>query len=405
MSFQFYEFFAGAGLARLGLEPAWKCVWANDIDPRKGAVYAENFPPASDLDLRDVADVDPARMPSGAYLAWASFPCQDLSLAGWRRGMSAERSGTFWAFWRIMRDRFDAGDRPPIIVVENVAGLLYGQNFVGLAEALAALGMQFGPLLLDASLFLPQSRPRVFIVAVDRRVNSEPFIEHLPSSRPWFPPAVAAAHASLPRSLSDLWRWWRLPIPPAMSRQVEDLIEDSPTGVEWNSAAETKRLLSLMTPVNRDKIRAAGSGGRRRVGFLYKRTRGGEQKAEVRFDGVAGCLRTPGGGSSRQTVVVVEGKKVSSRLLSPREAARLMGVDDGYKLPARYNDAYFAMGDGVVVPVVSWLSRHLLLPLAEACSKAGVETRGHSDTLRPRHLASRRRSVEGIAARWEAGRR
>jgi DNA (cytosine-5)-methyltransferase 1 len=56
------------------------------------------------------------------------------------------------------------------------------------------------------------------------------------------------------------------------------------------------------------------------------------QRAEVRFDDISGCLRTPAGGSSRQTVLIVEGKQVRSRLLSPREAARLMGVPDDYPL-------------------------------------------------------------------------
>src|SRR5262249_28652351 len=97
----------------------------------------------------------------------------------------------------------------------------------------------------------------------------------------------------------------------------------------------------------------------------YRRMRNGNQRAEVRFDGVSGCLRTPSGGSSRQTVVVVDKGRIRTRLLSPREAARLMGVDDTFWLPKRYNDAYKAMGDGVAVPVVRWLSQQLLVPIAE----------------------------------------
>ena len=104
------------------------------------------------------------------------------------------------------------------------------------------------------------------------------------------------------------------------------------------------------------------------VGGIYRRTRpdgGGtkRQRAEVRFDGVAGCLRTPAGGSSRQTILVVEGRTVRSRLLSPREAARLMGLSDEYVLPARYNDAYHVCGDGVCVPVVRHIAAHVLEPL------------------------------------------
>lgn len=63
------------------------------------------------------------------------------------------------------------------------------------------------------------------------------------------------------------------------------------------------------------------------------------QRAEVWFDDMVGCLRTPPGGSSRQTILIAEGDKTRSRLISARETARLMGLPDSYFLPERYNDA------------------------------------------------------------------
>ena len=63
--------------------------------------------------------------------------------------------------------------------------------------------------------------------------------------------------------------------------------------------------------------------------------------------------------------MVVNGANIKSRLISPREAARLMGLPDSYKLPDKYNEAYHLMGDGVVVPVVSHLNKHFLLPIAK----------------------------------------
>lgn len=90
------------------------------------------------------------------------------------------------------------------------------------------------------------------------------------------------------------------------------------------------------------------------------------QRAEVRFDDVAGCLRTPAGGSSRQVILVVEGNRVRSRLISARETARLMGLADDYVLPARYNEAYHLTGDGVAVPVVRHLAHHIFEPLLAA---------------------------------------
>lgn len=358
----FLDFFAGAGLVRLGLEPRWSCTWANDIDPRKQEVYEARFGEAEFI-LNDIANLEADVLPRGADMAWASFPCQDLSLAGDRRGLDAARSGTFWEFWRLMKEARDRGHMPPVIVIENVVGLLYGRN-------LPALDLQFGPLVLDARLFLPQSRPRVFLVAVDARVRCDPYRHAArPDTAPWFPAAVRAAHAKAPASLKDRWRWWRLPTPVASVPAVETLMESTPSGVAWHKPAETARLLDMMTDANRAKIECARRQGRA-VGFLYKRTRAGAQRAEVRFDGIEGSLRTPQGGSSRQTVVVVNRNRVRSRLLSSREAARLMGVPDCFWLPSRYNDAYRAMGDGVAVPVVRWLSEQLLIPLVQLYRQA-----------------------------------
>ena len=150
----FLDFFAGAGLVRLGLEPSWSCIWANDIDAKKKKVYEAHFG-AQEFILGDVEGLVPKTLPVGADMAWASFPCQDLSLAGWRRGMKAERSGTYWAFWRLMRELFLQGKRPPIIAIENVTGILYGRDFLTLCQSLADLGMQFGPLVIDARRFPP----------------------------------------------------------------------------------------------------------------------------------------------------------------------------------------------------------------------------------------------------------
>ncbi|GAB3116847.1 hypothetical protein GCM10027256_03030 [Novispirillum itersonii subsp. nipponicum] len=122
-----------------------------------------------------------------------------------------------------------------------------------------------------------------------------------------------------------------------------------------------------MNPLHLGKVEAAKKAGRRVVGGVYKRTRIENgvkmQRAEVRFDELAGCLRTPGGGSSRQSIILVEGARVRSRLLSPREAARLMGLPDTYLLPSKYNEAYHLAGDGVAVPVVRWLAAQLFEPI------------------------------------------
>lgn len=98
----------------------------------------------------------------------------------------------------------------------------------------------------------------------------------------------------------------------------------------------------------------------------YRRTRNGTQQLELRFDGIAGCLRTPEGGSSKQYLVVKKNGQTHARLLTVREAARLMGAPDSFELPGSYNDGYKAMGDAVAAPVAQFIGERFLTKIAEA---------------------------------------
>ncbi|HSX70828.1 MAG TPA: DNA (cytosine-5-)-methyltransferase, partial [Pseudomonas sp.] len=114
----------------------------------------------------------------------------------------------------------------------------------------------------------------------------------------WHPSALVEAYGKLSKRAQSSWEWWRLPAPPARTSIFADLVEDKPHGVTWHTAAETKKLLGMMNPLNLAKVEAAKKAGGRQVGTIYKRTRAdgpnGEkvQRAEIRFDDVAGCLRT-----------------------------------------------------------------------------------------------------------------
>lgn len=370
-SLTFYEFFAGGGLARLGLGPRWTCLFANDIDEKKAEVYRRNFSGAPELVVEDIHRVTTEMLPGRALLAWASFPCQDLSLAGKGGGLRAERSGTFWSFWNLIAALDLEGRAVPIIAIENVVGLLtasQGRDFQELVAVMTAQGYRLGAMVIDAAHFVPQSRPRLFVVAVKDDVTIPNSLTTPAPHATWHPFPVVRAYRHLAPSTRDAWIWWNLPSPERAPRGLHDVIDLEPVGVSWHSPEETQRLLSLMSPVNLAKVRHAQLTGRLHIGTIYRRTRVQDgikrQRAEVRFDGVSGCLRTPAGGSSRQTILVVEGDVVRSRLLSVREAARLMGLPDSYWLPERYNDGYHVMGDAVVVPVVSWLEEHILRPLA-----------------------------------------
>jgi DNA (cytosine-5)-methyltransferase 1 len=376
----FLEFFAGGGMARAGLGESWRCLFANDFDAMKVAAYVRNHGDA-DIKLEDVAKLTLDDLPSEpSDLAWASFPCQDLSLAGESKGLGRERdetltrSGSFWPFWKLMRGLAEAGRAPRTIVLENVHGCLTsreGKDFAAIGSALSSSEYRFGAVVINASRFVPQSRPRVFFIAIDRKTPIPTGLDSNGPDREWHPKSLVEAFEGLSPSAKKRWIWWTAPAPPARKTCFADLVEDEPTSVAWHSTAETDYLLSLMSPVNRAKVASAKLSAKRAVGSVYRRTRPDangvkRQRAEARFDDLAGCLRTPAGGSSRQSILVIDGERVRSRLLSPREAARLMGLDDSYRLPERYNDAYHVCGDGVCAPVVRYIAETILEPILAA---------------------------------------
>lgn len=372
----FYEFFAGGGMARAGMGEWWRCLFANDYDQKKAATYRLNWG-NDNLLCCDVKDVTPRDLAGYADLAWASFPCQDLSLAGSGAGLKGSRSGTFWPFWNLVTKLSEDDRSPVLIVLENVCGTLTshgGEDFTRICKTLQKGGYRFGVLVVDAAEFVPQSRPRLFVVAVKKTaVIPDSLVGYGPSGK-YHPRMLETAYNKLPRDVQEDWIWWMVKAPATRKVGLSDLIEDDPVDVSWHTPTETRRLLSMMTKVHSEKIRKAMLRGCRIVGTGYKRTRRDEsgikaQRVEIRFDDVAGCLRTPAGGSSRQLVIVVEGRAVRSRLLSAREAARLMGLPDDYILPDNYNEAYHLIGDGVVVPVVRFLSQMIFEPILAQMSK------------------------------------
>ena len=310
-------------------------------------------------------------LPGSADLAWGSFPCQDLSLAGAGAGLRGERSGTFYPFWDVMTSLGRDGRAPKVIALENVCGALTshaGEDFQAICRTFANAGYRCGALVVNAELFVPQSRPRLFFIGVRDDTRIDPALLSSEPSAPFHTRGLRHAVDALPDRLRSEHLWWNLPTPAGRRAAFADLIEEAPTSVPWHSPAKTRQLLRMMSPLHGAKVTLARRAGRRMVGGVYRRTREDEsgqkiQRAEVRFDDISGCLRTPAGGSSRQMILVVDGDKVRSRLISARETARLMGLPDTYQLPENYNEAYHLTGDGVAVDVVRHLARHILEPL------------------------------------------
>ncbi|MBI2818048.1 MAG: DNA cytosine methyltransferase [Acidobacteria bacterium] len=197
--FQALDFFAGSGLVRLGLQPEFETIWANDNCPKKRAVYEVNHPEDT-FCPSDIEEVSGTGLPT-ADLAWASFPCQDLSLAGNLNGInSGTRSGVFWQWIRVLTDMHRAKKLPPIVVAENVVGFVVaheGRHFRRAYQALRQLGYRVGAVVIDAELFVPQSRPRAFVIAVNHRVDVTGLTQAVPS-QPFHPSGLVRTALTAP---------------------------------------------------------------------------------------------------------------------------------------------------------------------------------------------------------------
>jgi DNA (cytosine-5)-methyltransferase 1 len=223
----FYDFFAGGGMARAGLGPDWTCLFASDFDPKKGLAYQNNWGTRGELKVSDVRKVGLGDLPGRADLVWGSFPCQDLSLAGVGAGLKGERSGTFYPLWTVIRRLTRDGRAPAIIALENVCGALTsheGRDFQAICQTFVQAGYRVGALAINADLFVPQSRPRLFFVGVRAGVEIDSALLSPAPIEPFHRPGVCRAVARLPAALKAKLLWWNLPTP-------ERRLDTSPTSL------------------------------------------------------------------------------------------------------------------------------------------------------------------------------
>ncbi|NEO21548.1 MULTISPECIES: DNA (cytosine-5-)-methyltransferase [unclassified Moorena] len=359
------EYFAGIGLVRLGLEQVgWKVVFANDWAYDKFEMYSAYFKDASKhYRVQDIFSVCHSDIPN-TLLATASFPCIDLSLAGNLKGIHGQYSSAFWGFTQILDSQ---GNKPPLVMLENVTGWLTsngGQDFRITIEELNRLGYACDVYAINAAHFVPQSRPRIFVIGVhtsDVNQNMLIFARRSSSLKTQaLEKAIAANH--------DL-RWNFIEVPPlpekvktGLSGVVENISDHDE---RWWLEDKVQRHLTMMSPVNLDYLKEFQDLSYYSYCTMYRRVREGKQRAELRKDSIAGCLRTARGGSSRQMLVRVGKGTIRMRLMTPREYARLQGVPDDYPIPSHINQALSGFGDAVCVPVITWIASHILNPLVK----------------------------------------
>lgn len=349
---------------RMGLEQdGWRVVWANDIDEKKQQMYLGHYGRNhGQFILGDVHKIDPNTIPE-VELATASFPCNDLSLAGARRGLSGQHSSAFWGFINVLEGMMKR--RPPIVMLENVTGFLTsheGNDFLESCQALNDLGYSVDAFIVDAARFVPQSRQRLFLVGIANNIIADPDGDA---------PACYSLGDCRPSALADFILWhpevrWHirsLPSLPFRTLMLKDILEDlPPCSSHWWDRKRAAYLLSQMSEKHRSVAEEMIRSNKQSCGTVFRRVRNGHSMAELRVDGIAGCLRTPRGGSGRQILFVAGKGEYAVRLLTPTECARLMGADD-YQIDATLNQALFGFGDAVCVPVIHWISKYYLDPL------------------------------------------
>ena len=349
---------------RMGLERAgWRVAFANDICANKQAMYATHFGASSHFHLGDIHQLQAAQLPD-VDLATASFPCTDLSNAGGRAGLAGKHSSAYWGFIDILSKLGER--RPKLVLLENVTAFLtshQGMDFRLAMEALNELGYSVDPFVINAKNFVPQSRERLFVVA---RLHADP-----QSAMEVAEPTVFYQDHLRPRKLAEFildnpqihWKLRKLPPLPERSYDLSSVTEDlDDSDPAWWSKQRAEYLFNQMSPSHKQAAEAMIAGDVIRYGTVFRRMRHNRSTAEMRRDGVAGCLRTPKGGSARQILFVAGRGFYRVRLLTAREHARLMGADD-FKLDCPLNQAIFGFGDAVCVPVVEWIGRNYLNPL------------------------------------------
>jgi DNA (cytosine-5)-methyltransferase 1 len=369
---QFAEFFAGIGLVRQGLEQVgWQCAFANDIDKVKGKIYTKNFGSAY-LRIDDIVNLNASNIPD-VTLVTASFPCQDLSLAGNRKGLTGKRSSTLFEFIRILNELASQKRLPQAVLIENVTGLLSsgkGNDIRKILLSLNQLGYSCDVLVVNAVYFLPQSRPRVFIIGLKTsKFVRETEIQANNNNVAFQHPCRPLAVQKVIDANSDLfWNFLNLLPLPTRKTDLADFVETNEHQA-WFNDSELTREFSYIRDNSKYRLEKAQQialiTGKTVYLAAYRRMRKGKVCLEIRDDGIAGCLRTGAGGSSRQILLVVSPNLIKMRYMTAREYGRLQGVEDSFWIPENQSIGRHAFGDAVAVPAIAWIGheikRHLVV--------------------------------------------
>ena len=353
----------GHALRSVGAE----CVGTSEIDKHAAAVTAHHYPktPA----LGDVRNVETTT----ADLIVAGFPCQDLSVAGDRRGLAGERSGLFWEIIRIARD-----NATPWLLLENVPGLLSsngGRDMGAVLGALGKLGYGWAYRVLDAQHFgVPQRRRRVFIVGSlgSSRRASEVLFERESVRGDSAPSREAgASSARITSGRAGNWRW-PADVAPTLEKSSglgnDQDVFSCKAAIFQPVVADFAQMTSKTNgsnPQPGDPAPTMATSSRLTAFSVSLRGRDGGSVAEVGGP-VSHALRASQGGGDKPHALTGGGV----RRLMPIECERLQGLPDDWTKHGRKPDGatyeqsdsarYRMIGNGGAVPVVEWIGRRIM---------------------------------------------
>ena len=296
-------------------------VWASEIEPFPCSVTARHFPDVKQLG--DITQIDPDEI-APVDIVCAGSPCQDLSIAGKRKGLNGERSGLFRTavdIVRRMRDR-TGGRYPRFFVWENVPGAFSSNRGMDFQAVLKEIG--------ESEIPMPQGN------------------RWAPAGLVQFPGAEIA------------WRgldaqYWGVPQRRKRIFLAADFAADGRCAGEILFESEGVCGGSATGTGTGEEI-ARGSEDCARVA-VYDMTHANEVMRPV-FGGIVPTLNARmGAGGNQVPVVLTEGKV---RRLTPTECERLQGLEDGYTDGGSDTARYKALGNGMAQPCADYVIRRIV---------------------------------------------
>lgn len=324
---KFAEFCAGIGGFRLGLESlGWECVYSNELDEKCEKTYLSNF--GEKFNSNDIFNIKGEELPDFDILC-AGFPCQPFSIAGKKQGFSDERGTVFYKIEEIIEFK-----NPKVVFLENVRNLITHNkkktmNYI--VNSLESLGYNVFYNILDSSYYgVPQSRPRIYILAFRKDLNVHEF-NFSEGNNYQTPLKVAMNYGD-----------YSIPITPKWD-----------TYIDLYTGKITEEQIEFIVPKTRKKLERIGKD----VildNCVFQIRSSGIRAFSLDHPYPTFAVSNSGGGA----MIPVYSKE--RRHLNLMEMKRIMGFPDNFKFPVSRTDAVKQLANAVCPPVITSIGKDII---------------------------------------------